>query len=47
MGCSQGLHTGRTADAVGRAATAAVVGSLTLITVFDGIFAVLFYVLGI
>jgi len=47
VGCSQGLHTGRTADAVGRAATAAVVGSLTLITVFDGIFAVLFYVLGI
>jgi phospholipid/cholesterol/gamma-HCH transport system permease protein len=47
VGCSHGLQTGRTADAVGRAATAAVVGSLILITVFDGIFAVLFYVLGI
>jgi phospholipid/cholesterol/gamma-HCH transport system permease protein len=47
VGCSHGLQTGRTADAVGRAATAAVVGSLILITVFDGIFAVLFYVLGV
>jgi phospholipid/cholesterol/gamma-HCH transport system permease protein len=47
VGCSHGLQTGRTADAVGRAATAAVVGSLILITVFDGIFAVLFYVLGL
>ena len=47
VGCAHGLQTGRTADAVGRAATAAVVGSLILITVFDGLFAVLFYVLGI
>jgi len=47
VGCSHGLRTARTADAVGRAATAAVVGSLVLITVFDGIFAVLFYVLKI
>jgi len=47
VGCSHGLQTGRTADAVGRAATAAVVGSLILITVFDGIFAVLAYVLGV
>lgn len=47
VGCAQGLQTGRTADAVGRAATSAVVGSLILITVFDGIFAVLAYVLGI
>ena len=45
VGCSHGLRTNRTADAVGQAATAAVVGSLVLITVFDGIFAVLFYVL--
>jgi phospholipid/cholesterol/gamma-HCH transport system permease protein len=47
VGCSHGLQTGRTADAVGRAATAAVVGSLILITLFDGLFAVLFYALGI
>lgn len=47
VGCSHGLQTERTADAVGRSATAAVVGSLILITVFDGLFAVLFYVLGV
>ncbi len=47
VGCSHGMQTGRTADAVGRAATAAVVGSLILITIFDGIFAVLFYLLEI
>ena len=47
VGCSHGLQTARTADGVGRAATAAVVGSLILITIFDGIFAVLFYLLGI
>ena len=47
VGCSHGLQTGRTADAVGRAATAAVVGSLILITLFDGIFAVLFFLIGV
>ena len=47
VGCSHGLHTSRTADGVGRAATAAVVGSLVLITVSDGIFAVLSFILGI
>ena len=47
VGCSHGLQTGRSADAVGRAATAAVVGSLILITLFDGIFAVLFFLLGV
>lgn len=47
VGCSHGLQTGRTADAVGRSATAAVVGSLILITLFDGIFAVLFFLLGV
>lgn len=47
VGCSHGLKTERTADGVGQAATAAVVGSLILITVFDGLFAVLFYLLGI
>jgi len=44
-GCSHGLHARRSADAVGQAATASVVGSLVLITVFDGIFSVLFFVL--
>lgn len=47
VGCAQGLHASRTPDAVGRAATAAVVGSLVLITIFDGIFAVLSYLVGI
>lgn len=47
VGCSHGLQTSRTADGVGQAATAAVVGSLILITVFDGIFAVLFFLLDI
>jgi len=47
VGCSQGLQTARTADGVGRAATAAVVGGLILITLFDGLFAVLFNLLGI
>ena len=47
VGCSHGLQTARTADGVGRSATAAVVGSLILITLFDGIFAVLFYILGL
>jgi len=47
VGCSHGLQTSRTADGVGRAATAAVVGSLILITVSDGLFAVLFFLLEI
>jgi len=47
VGCAHGLRANRTPDAVGQAATAAVVGSLVLITIFDGIFAVLFYVLNI
>ena len=47
VGCAHGLRANRSADAVGQAATAAVVGSLVLITVFDGIFAVLVYVLKI
>ncbi len=47
IGCAHGLQTGRTADAVGRAATASVVGSLVMITVFDGIFAVLSFLVGI
>jgi phospholipid/cholesterol/gamma-HCH transport system permease protein len=46
-GCSHGLYARRSADAVGQAATASVVGSLVLITIFDGIFSVLFFVLDI
>lgn len=45
VGCAQGMQTSRTADGVGRAATAAVVGGLVLITLSDGIFAVLSYLL--
>ena len=47
VGCAHGLQTRRAADGVGRAATAAVVGSLVLITVADGLFAVLAYLLGV
>ena len=47
IGCSCGLQTGRTADAVGRSATEAVVGGLVAITVCDGIFAVLSFLIGI
>ncbi|MCL2104641.1 MAG: ABC transporter permease [Kiritimatiellaeota bacterium] len=47
VGCAHGLRANRSADSVGQAATAAVVGSLVLMTVVDGIFAVLFYVLNI
>jgi len=46
-GCSHGLHAKRSADAVGQAATASVVGSLVLITIFDGIFSVLLFILDI
>lgn len=47
IGCQHGLRAERTADSVGRAATAAVVGSLVMITVADGIAAVICYVLDI
>lgn len=47
IGCSEGLRTGRTADAVGRAATAAVVGSLIMITVVDGAFAIVAFFAGV
>lgn len=47
IGCSEGLRTGRTADAVGRAATAAVVGSLIMITVVDGAFAIMAFFAGV
>jgi phospholipid/cholesterol/gamma-HCH transport system permease protein len=46
-GCFRGLAAGSSASAVGRAATSAVVTSLVAIIVACGVFAFLFYVLGI
>ena len=46
-GCMQGLHCGRSAAAVGKATTSAVVMAIVTIVVADGIFAVLTDVLGI
>jgi phospholipid/cholesterol/gamma-HCH transport system permease protein len=46
-GCFRGLEAGSSASAVGRAATSAVVTSLVAIIVACGVFAFLFYVLGI
>jgi len=47
IGCLRGLQTGAGAQAVGRATTRAVVGGIFLIVVADGLFAILFYMLGI
>ena len=46
-GCLRGLQAGSSATAVGRAATSAVVTGLTAIISACGVFAVLFYLLGI
>jgi phospholipid/cholesterol/gamma-HCH transport system permease protein len=46
-GCLCGLRTGEGASAVGNSATRAVVSSIIMIVIADGIFAVLFYFLGI
>lgn len=46
-GCSRGMRSGRSASAVGAAATSAVVMSIVLIVVADGVFAVLTDRLGI
>ncbi|MGZ8409226.1 MAG: MlaE family ABC transporter permease [Hyphomicrobium sp.] len=46
-GCLRGIQSGRSASAVGAAATSAVVTAIVLIVVFDGIFAVVSNVLGI
>ena len=46
-GCMRGIKSGRSASAVGLAATSAVVTAIVLIIVTDGIFAVLTNVLGI
>jgi phospholipid/cholesterol/gamma-HCH transport system permease protein len=45
VGCLRGMQSGRSAEAVGRAATSAVVTSIVLIVVIDGIFAVILNVL--
>jgi phospholipid/cholesterol/gamma-HCH transport system permease protein len=47
LGCRAGLHTGRSAAAVGRSATTAMVTAIVAIIVADGAFAVIFEVLGI
>jgi phospholipid/cholesterol/gamma-HCH transport system permease protein len=47
IGCLRGLQTRRDASGVGDAATQAVVSSIVAIVVTDGIFAVLYYHLGI
>ncbi len=46
-GCLQGMRSGRSAAAVGGAATSAVVSAIVLVIVADGLFAVVFNVLGI
>ncbi|PZW48358.1 phospholipid/cholesterol/gamma-HCH transport system permease protein [Humitalea rosea] len=46
IGCRSGLSAGRGPQAVGDAATGAVVGGIVSIVVLDGIFAVLFFRLG-
>ncbi len=47
IGCLRGLQTKTGASAVGQSTTSAVVSGIVLIAVVDGIFAVLFYALGI
>ena len=46
-GCLRGIQSGRSASAVGAAATSAVVTAIVLIVIFDGIFAVLSNIVGI
>ncbi|WP_019626722.1 MlaE family lipid ABC transporter permease subunit [Thioalkalivibrio sp. ALJT] len=47
VGCLRGLQTGSGAASVGLATTSAVVTSIILIVVLDGLFAVLFYHMGV
>jgi phospholipid/cholesterol/gamma-HCH transport system permease protein len=47
IGCLRGLQTGTGASAVGVSATSAVVSGIVLIVFVDGVFAVLYYYLGI
>ena len=46
-GCLCGLRTGEGASAVGNSATRAVVGSIVMIVIADGVFAVVYYFMGI
>ncbi len=46
-GCLRGMHCGRSAEAVGRAATSAVVTAILLITVAASIMTIVYYQLGI
>jgi phospholipid/cholesterol/gamma-HCH transport system permease protein len=46
IGCLRGLETAGGPRAVGQAATRAVVSAIVMIVVFDGLFAVLFNLLG-
>jgi phospholipid/cholesterol/gamma-HCH transport system permease protein len=47
VGCFRGMQSGRSAAAVGLATTSAVVTSIVLIVLIDGIFAVVLNVLGL
>jgi phospholipid/cholesterol/gamma-HCH transport system permease protein len=47
VGCLRGIQTGQGAQAVGLSTTSAVVSGIVGIAIVDGIFAVVFYVLGI
>ncbi len=47
IGCLRGLQTGTGASAVGDSATRAVVSSIIAVVVVDGVFAVVYYYLGI
>lgn len=47
VGCLHGLKTRFGAQAVGRSTTQAVVSSLIMLVVVDGVFAIIYYVLGI
>jgi phospholipid/cholesterol/gamma-HCH transport system permease protein len=47
IGCLRGLQTTADASGVGRSTTSAVVSGIVLIAIVDGIFAVLYYALGV
>jgi phospholipid/cholesterol/gamma-HCH transport system permease protein len=47
IGCLRGINTGKGASAVGDSATSAVVTCIVMIVVVDGVFAVIYYSLGI
>ena len=46
VGCMRGLQTGRGASAVGLSTTRAVVSGIVLVALTDGLFAVVFYLMG-